>query len=64
MYFEILEEEKKAISSALFWIKVIQVLNAILRYGHLIFFLWIPKAPLRMSSRGSDLNTQEIPHNA
>ena len=35
-----------------------------------VFFLWTPKAPLRMASRGSDLNikmgqnTQEIHHKA
>ena len=35
-----------------------------------VFFLWTPKAPLRMASRGSDLNikmgqnTQEIYHKA
>ena len=35
-----------------------------------VFFLWTRKTPLRMASRGSDLNikiglnTQEIPHNA
>ena len=35
-----------------------------------VFFLWTPKAPLKMASRGSDLNikigknTQEIPHKA
>ena len=39
-------------------------------WAFIVFFLWIPKAPLRMVSRGSDLNikigknTQEIPHNA
>ena len=58
------------ISSSLFWINLIKVLNAILRYGYLIFSLWRAKAPLRMASRGSDLNseigniTHEIPHKA
>ena len=43
--------------SALFWIKVIYVLNAILIYGLFKFsFLWTPKAPHRMASRSSDQN--------
>ena len=34
--------------SAVFWVKIILVLNTILRYGHLkFFFLWTGKTPLR-----------------
>ena len=40
-------------TSSVFWVKLILVLNAILRYGHLkFFFLWTRKTPLRMASRG------------
>ena len=58
------------LDTALFRVNLIEVINMILRYGHLKFFLWTRKAPLRMASRGSDLNikigkiTQEIPQKA
>ena len=49
----------------------IEMKRTILRYGHSkFFFLWTPKAPLKMASRGSYVNikigknTQEIPHKA
>ena len=58
------------LDTALFRVNLIEVINMILRYGHLKFFLWTPKAPLKIASRCPDLNlkigknTQEIPHNA
>ena len=62
-----MRDAKKEISAG-FWRKVILVPKVILRYGHLKFFLWTRKTPLRMASRCPDLktkigkNTQEIPH--
>ena len=58
-------------SAAVFWVKVILVLNTILRYGHLNFFFFgQEKHPLEWLLDIPDLNikigknTQDIPHKA